>query len=284
MTKTTEGQETGNLGEQMPAMPNNSTFANTSDGFLQGVEPAKSPDQIRAEQQAANQPPPQQPQTNGQRMFSEAEVETFRRQEKEKLYPRIEEMQKTVQQLQAERDERIAAEEAARKAAEEEARKKAEEEMDVRQLLQQTRAEFEAELAKTREEAATAQALLQRERELQELQAYRQAAIAANQEHLVPEIVDYISGSSREEIDASIQGAIERSGRMIQSVAAVAQQQYRAMPGPRVTQPGIGPMEEQQEQRALTAADIAAMPMSEYMKHRGTLHAGASQQFYGNRQ
>ena len=85
------GETTSTTGSQ--------TFSNTGDGVITGVEPAKTPDQLRAEQAAlagkTQQPGnPDQPnvQTTGARMFSEDEVERFRQQEKEKMYGRVEEL------------------------------------------------------------------------------------------------------------------------------------------------------------------------------------------------
>jgi hypothetical protein len=259
----------------------------TGDGFIVGVEPAKSPDQLRAEQQAANQPPAQpdpKPQTNGERLFTATEVEEFRKQEKDKVYSRINSMEQEVERLRQER-------EAERKALEEEqarleadAKAKAEENMDVRDLLKQTREEVQAELRAAREEAERAQAMLEQERKLSELSSYRQQALAAVSERLVPEFADFIGGDTPEQIDASIADALERSDRVVQGMLAAQQQQLQGMQGARVTAPtGNGPLEEQQEQRQLTVEQIKAMSPSEYAAHRGILQQAGRNQFYGNR-
>jgi uncharacterized membrane protein YqiK len=265
-----------------------SAQSTTGDGFLTGVEPAKSPDQLRAEQQAANQPPAQpaatQPQSSGERLFTATEVEEFRKQEKDKMYGRVETMEQEVKRLREEREaERKAAEEEQAR-IEAEAKAKAEEGMDVRDLLKQTREEFQAEIAAAKEEAARAQAMLEQEQRLAALSAYRTQALQAVGDRLVPEFADFIGGDTPEQIDASIADALERSDRVIQGMMAAQQQQLQGMQGARVTAPtGNGPLEEQQEQRQISVEDIRRMSPSEYAAHRGILQQAGRNQFYGNR-
>lgn len=259
----------------------------TGDGFLTGVEPAKSPDQLRAEQQAKAPTVPTettQPQSTGERLFTAAEVEEFRKQEKDKMYGRVESMEQEVKRLREEREAERKALEEEQARIEAEAKARAEEGMDVRDLLKQTREEFQSELAAAREEAERAAAMLEQERRLSELSAYRQQALQAVSDRLVPEFADFISGDTPEQIDASIADALERSDRVVQGMMAAQQQQLQGMRGARVTAPtGNGPLEEQQEQRQLTVEQIKAMSPSEYAAHRGILQQAGRNQFYGNR-
>lgn len=271
------GETTGDSGP--------STSSATSDGFITGVEPAKSPDQIRAEQQAANRPPETpRPQSEGGRLFTEQEVETFRSQERDKLHSRLEETATEVKRLREEREAERAAQEEAVKAAEAEAQRKAEEGMDAKDMIVKVREDLEAQLEEARQDAARAQALAAKEREFAELNLYRQQRLQAVQDRIVPEIADFISGDTPEQIDASIADALERSDRIVQGMMAAQQQQLQGMQGTRTTLPsGVGPLEEQQAQRQLTDQDIRNMPMSEYQAMRGTLHQAGRAQFYGNR-
>lgn len=261
----------------------------TGDGFITGVEPAKTPDQLRAEAAASQNPaaptqPETQQQSNGERLFTADEVEKFRQQEKDKLYSRVESMAQEVDRLKAEREAERKAIEEAEAAAEAKAKAEAEDGMDVRDLLKQTREEFQSETARLREEAERAQAMLEQERRLSELSAYRQQALQAVSDRLVPEFADFISGDTPEQIDASISDALERSDRVVQGMLAAQQQQLQGMQGARVTAPtGNGPLEEQQEQRQLSVQDIKNMSPSEYAAHRGTLQQAGRNQFYGNR-
>jgi hypothetical protein len=259
-----------------------STFTSTGDGIITGVEPAKTPAQIAAQQNAAPQQN-QQPQTNGERLFTANEVEEFRKQEKDKVYGRLSSMEDELNKLRTEREAELAAKDEAEREAEEAARKAAEEEMDVRSLLHQTREEFERELEQVRNQAAVAEAMLQKERELQQLMAYREDAIRSHGDRLVPEIIDFISGDTPEQIDASVRDAIERSERIVQGALAAQQQHLQGMRGTRTTVPAVGPLEEQQEQRQLSDQDIRNMSLSEYAQVRGTLHQAGKAQFYGQR-
>lgn len=267
------------------------TFSNTGDGVITGVEPAKTPDQLRAEQAALRgqtgeqqgnpAPSVQQP---GGRTFTEEDVERFRQQEKEKMYGRVEELSTQLKSLQEEREAERKAREEEQARIEAEAKAKAEEDMDVRDLLKQTREEFQAELAKAKADAELAQAMLQKEIELQELQKYREQAILANAEKIVPELQQYVTGNSVAEIDAALQDVIARSDSIVSNLMAAQAQQVQSMPGTRITAPsGSGPLEEQQEQRQLSAEQIKALSPSEYAALRGNLHQAGRAQFYGRR-
>ncbi len=260
----------------------------TADGFIVGVEPAATPAsrfaQGTQDTGPVTQPPPQQGQTNGERTFTEAQVEEFRKQEKDKVYPRIESMAKELEELKNERDAARKAAEEAQAAAEAEAKAKAQDEMTVRDLLRQTQEQFQQEITSVRTEAEIAKAELEQERRLQQLRDYRSAALSANAALILPDIADYVAGETPEQIDASIADAIERSERIAQGAMAVRQQAIQGMQGVRSTSPtGNGPLEEQQEQRAITPEQIRAMSPSEYAAHRGTLHAAGRAQFYGQR-
>jgi hypothetical protein len=278
-THTSTG--TNQTGETTGGTPNHS---DTSDGFIIGVEPAKTPDQLRAEQAAAQPVPTPNPQqqSTGERTFSAQEVEGFRQQEKDKLYGRIDSMSGELEELKAER-------EAARKVAEDtqaEAERKAKEEaesgMDVRDLLTTYRQEAQAEIQSLRDQAERSQAELEKERQFQELDQYRSQAVEAVRDRIVPEIADFIGGDTPEQIDASIADALERSDRIIQGMMAAQQNQLQGMRGVRTTAPsGNGPLEEQQEQRAMSAEDIRAMSPSEYAASRGKLKEAGRAQFYG---
>lgn len=261
-------------------------LSNTHDGFIAGVESAKTPEQLRAEQAALHAAPPSppqpQPQTNGERMFTAEEVETFRKQEKDKVYGRIDSMSTELEQLKAEREAARKAVEDAQAQAEREAKEKAEGEMEVRDLLSTYRTEAQAEIQSLREQAERAQAELEKERQFQELIQYRTQAVDAVRDRIVPEIADFIGGDTPEQIDASIADALERSDRIVQGMMAAQQNQLQGMRGVRTTAPtGNGPLEEQQEHRALTAEDIRKMSPSEYAASRGKLHEAGRNQFYG---
>jgi len=243
-------------------------------GFLQGVQPSTA---SVAAQQPVQQQPPVQPQPQ-QRMFTEEELEAARRQEKDKLYPRIEEMGNQLKALQDERDaeraerERIANEaETARVAKEEEA-------MDLRQLMERRDQEFRSALEERDRRYDADRAIFDQERRLQELTEYRRARLEQEGEFIIPELREFVVGNSPDEVDASIEALKERTASIVANFAAQAPppQPFRGTAMPSV--PPVGPMEQLPSYETLRPADIAGMSMDDYKRHRDTLLRAASQQ------
>lgn len=208
---------------------------------------------------------------NTNSIYTEEDLKRVREQEKSKLYPQIDSLKEELNSLKKEREERLA-EAAARQAeAEAEAKKKAEAEMDVRQLLEAKEKEWADKLEAERLERERAFTLLERERQYAELTEYRNRRVAEEQENIMPELVDLISGNTPEEIEQSITGLRERSSRILESAQSAMQNARREMTGSRVTAPPTGPMDTNMEQNQLTAEQIAAMSVTEYAKYRGKL-------------
>ena len=228
---------------------------------------AEQSDQVRAAAvEAANQ--------QG-RTFTEADVAAIRKQEKDKLYKQLEEREADLVALKADLAKHQAAEQekqariqAEQEKAAEAARKAEEERMTWQERLAQQEAEVNARFAALEEERATQAALQEKERQLGELEQYRQDAIQNAQEDIVPELLDLVTGNTAEEIDASVESLKERSSRIFESVTAARQEQQRQQVGARITSPGVGPMEINTENRQYSAADIAAMPMNEWAQVR----------------
>jgi hypothetical protein len=208
---------------------------------------------------------------NSSKFYTEDDLAKVRGQEKEKLYPQIEKLKEELDSLKKEREA-----EALRK-AEEEAKKATleketlEADMDVRQLLQKKQEEWQEQLERERQERERAFALLERERNFADLQSYRQNRLDQERESVIPELLDLVSGNTKEEIDASIDGLKDRSSRILDSAQAAMQNARKEMTGTRVTAPSAGPLETNSEQRSLTADEISAMPMNEYAKYRQRL-------------
>jgi DNA repair exonuclease SbcCD ATPase subunit len=217
------------------------------------------------------------------RTFTAEDLERARAQEKEKLYPRLSQMEEELERLRKEREERVAAEKAAeearRKEAEEaDARRKAEaeEEMSAKELLRQKEAEWQAQLEQERKDREAALALLQREQEYQALQEQRQQILAREQDNIVPELLDLISGNSAEELEASAAALRERSARIMESMAQATQQTRQNMPGTRITVPAAGPLDNDPDYVSNNPTDIQNMSMADYAKNRQKLLGSAS--------
>lgn len=208
--------------------------------------------------------------------FTTEEVEKIRKEEKEKLYPVIEELKNKVTTIEKEREERLAAEAAARKAAEEEAKKKAEEEMSLKELLQQKEQEWNQRFNQIEQERQAQAALIERERQFAELMNYRQQAMAAAEDDIMPELRDLVTGNSPEEIDASISQLKDRTSRILEQVSGQVTAQRQSMRGTTVTAPPVGPAENDSAYQTFSAEDISTMDMATYAKNRDRLLGAAS--------
>jgi len=210
-------------------------------------------------------------------------IQKARAQEKAKLYPQMEKLQEelaVLRQKEQEREAKEAERKAARQAREAEAaaeRKKQEEaELEVRDLLAKKEQEWQAQLEAERSEREKAFALLDQERKFQELQQYRSQRLEAERNNIVPELIDLISGNTKDEIEQSIADLTSRSQKIFESVAAASQQTRKEMVGTRITIPSSGPLDNDSSQSNLTPEAIANMSQAEYAKHRAKLPGAAS--------
>jgi hypothetical protein len=205
-------------------------------------------------------------------------IQKARAQEKAKLYPQMEKLQEELALLRSKEQEREAkdAERKATRAAREaqaaaERKKQEESELEVRDLLAKKEQEWASKLETERQERERAFALLEREREFQELSAYRQQRLEAERENIIPELIDLISGNSKDEIEQSILGLKERSAKIFDSVSQVAQQSRKEMVGTRITSPASGPLDNDSDSRTLSPDDISKMSLADYAKNRAKL-------------
>jgi hypothetical protein len=210
--------------------------------------------------------------------FTAEDISKARTQEKAKLYPQVEKLQEELSLLRKEREERIAQEEARKAArlqrdAEREAEKKAkeEEEMTFKDLLKTKESEWQSQLEQERSEREKAFALLEREREFQELQQYRQQRLEAERDNIMPELIDMIAGNSKDEVEHSILRLKEKTAQIVDSVATASQQTRKEMVGTRITAPASGPLDNDSDQRSLSPNDISNMSLADYAKNRAKL-------------
>jgi len=262
--------------QQQP--PPQSNIADTGNGFLTGVEPAQP---RQAGQWTGEQPPPQQqdPQQPQQRMFTAEEVERFRQQEKDKLYGTIEEMKGQLASVLQTREEEQAEKQRLAEEAEAARQAKEESEMDLRALIEKRDQEWASRFEQAEARSAAERAIFEQERRLTELTEYRRDRIEQEQEYILPDLRDFVSGSSPEEIDASIEVLKQRS-EIISSnfAAAAAQQQQPFRGGPMPSVPPVGPLEQLPSYEQLSPQAIAEMDMDTYKRHRPQLLQAASQQ------
>jgi hypothetical protein len=207
-----------------------------------------------------------------QKSYTEDDLKRVREQEKGKLYDTIESLKGEVNLLAKDREERPAEADRLRKEAEEEARKKAESEMDTRELLSLKEKEWTAQLEEVKNENARSLALVERERQYAALTEFRNRRVQEEQDNIIPELVDLISGNTPEEIEQSITGLRDRSSKILDSASQAMQSARREMTGTRPTLPPT--MENNSDQQQFSAEQIAAMSVTEYAKVRERLGMG----------
>jgi hypothetical protein len=223
--------------------------------------------------------PPVTPiQAQSQKSYSEEDLHKVREQEKSKLYPQIDSLKDELNVLKKEREERLAEAEKLRVEQEAEARKKVEAEMDVRTLLETKEQEWAEKLEAERKEREKAFLLLDRERQYSEITEYRTSRVQQEQDNILPELLDLITGNSQDEIEQSIAGLKERSSRILDSASQAMQSARKEMTGSRITAPASGPLDTNSDQQSFTAEQISAMSVTEYAKYRGKLLGQAASQ------
>jgi hypothetical protein len=243
-------------------------------------EPAPEPPAPPAEET------PPEPKPEGRkstpRTFSEDDIAKARREEKDKLYPRLEQMENEVKTLREEREARIKAEKEREAQLAAEAKKRAEEEMSLKELLTQKESEWEARLRAVEEQRQRDQALLDQERRFHELQQFRARRLQEEEEAIMPELRDLLTGNTEEEIEASLNSLKERTQRILEQVSGNQQVQRTAMKGASVTAPPMGPLENQPGYETLSPDDIRNMDMATYTKMRDKLLGAVQQQVRGS--
>lgn len=222
---------------------------------------------------------PPAPQGTG-RFFSQEEVNELlnnaRTQERDKLYPTIENTDKRAKAMEEELKElqkfRKAAEkqEAERvKALEDAQRAKEEAEMSAKDFAAKQRQEMEARVAQLQAENEAKMALMEQEIKFSQLQAYIQRRVVEESATIVPELVDFISGNTPEEVEASIEVLKAKSAQIAATVRDHQVRQRAQMPGvaPSSGTNGVTSLD-QPGDRQVTAEDIRGMSMAEFAQLR----------------
>lgn len=235
-------------------------------------------------------PPQQQPNTQ---YFTAEDIaraqEKARQEEKDKLYGRISKQDERFKSLEDElatlRQEREAREAEEKRRQEEQAqlaKSEAEKELSAKELFekrqQEMQEEWQEKFNKLEQEREAERVANQKEREYLELRDYAQRRVAEEADNIAPELVDFVTGNTKEEIEASINTVKAKTDAIVENMNA-AQTQFRAQQ--RGTAPtgfaATGPMDNNSIQQTLSAEDIAAMSVSEWAKYREKLGIGNSQ-------
>jgi hypothetical protein len=205
------------------------------------------------------------------KFYTDEDLARVRSQEKDKLYPVIEELKAKVSTFEKEREEEATRRAEAERAEAERLKALEEDELGVRDLLKKKEQEWSEQLERERQERERAFALLEREKSFADLQAYRQQLVEQERDSIIPDLLDLIQGNTREEIQASVEGLKSRSERILESAQSAMQNARKEMKGASTNAPTAGPLETNMESRQFTAQDIASMSVNEYAKYRDKL-------------
>jgi hypothetical protein len=270
----------------------------TNDGFIVGADPKEAPRtaatwaEVQAETMAGNiLVPTQQPVEqvavaessfeDNPRFYTDEDLERVRREEKDKLYGRIQSMDDQLKAITKEREAAEAARRAEVEAQAERARIEEEESMKVRDLLKRKEEEWASRFTELEGRYEQDRAVFERERRFNELESYRQERVAQDSEYIIPELRDLIRGNSEEEIDASIEEMKARTAAIMGQMEASVSSQRQAMRGAAPTAPPVGPMEQMETYESITPDDIRSMDMETYKRYRASLLNAAGRQYRG---
>lgn len=252
-------------------MPETETVAleeTTSDGLPVAVETAPASEPAKA----VDTNGVGQTETKPSKTFTADDIEKARKEEKDKLYGRLQTMEEELKATKAEREAREKAAKDAEKTAAAEAKKRAEEELSAKELLTQKEAEWEQRFQTIEADRQRSDALLDQERKFASVMDYKTRRLTEEAETIMPELRDYVTGMSEEEIEASLASAIEKTARIVGNIQQATQQQRQQQRGASVTSPPVGPLEQNNEgYETMTADDIRGMDMATYAKNRDRL-------------
>lgn len=236
-------------------------------------------------------PNPNGPQgtANTETLFTAAQLEAARKQEKDKLYAQIAALQEeqkkaneALASIQAAKDAELAAAQAAQAEKDALLQAKKEEEMSAKALLEQklreTNDTWESRFNQLQQERETEKALLAKEREYNELVAYRNAALDAAKDDIAPQFFDFISGDTKEQIDAGIARAKAATESIAAQFQQVQQTQLSQMRGVSPTgYAATGPMDNNSGTQTYTPEQIANMDMKQFAALRQKTGIGSAE-------
>jgi hypothetical protein len=208
-----------------------------------------------------------------------AERERVRQEEKDKLYPTIEELKEGNKTLMQEREARLEAEAAEQQRLQEETRQAQEAEMDVSTRFDSYKSDMDQRFQQLEEARLRDQAALEKERQFGQLQAYRAERITQESNEIAPQFMDYITGNTEEQIEASIAAAKAKTAEIVQQFNEAQLNGRRSSAPPIAGAPPVDPtqMTGDQQTRELTAEEIRDMSMAEYGQYRSQLLSAGSQ-------
>lgn len=208
------------------------------------------------------------------------ERERVRTEEKNKLYPQLDDLRGQVTVLSEERASRLQAEEEAQQAAAEAERLRQEAEMSAADRVQAMQTDMDRRFAQIELDRAQERALWDKETEFRSLEDYKGRRRAEEADNIIPQFMDLITGNNPEQVEASIEDMKQRSATLLAEIQGAQAVPVRQTPGLPVTGAPSVDMARMGEEgrRTFTTQELADMPMEEYQVYRQQLMGAASQQ------
>ena len=179
-------------------------------------------------------------------------IEEARKQEKDKLYTKIEDLSHTVSELNAKAQAEAEAKLKAEAAVTEESEKARLQQLSTEEKLAEKMKSIEEQLAEEGSERRRLEQELSTERELQALEVYRQELLQQAGNDIIP---DLVRGNSREEVENSVAFAKSRYQELFQATKAKAEGAVtQNMPGP--TNPDPAALDEADLQKSVANLNI----------------------------
>lgn len=205
-------------------------------------------------------------------------IENARRQEREKLYGRIdnadkrlEAMNAELETLRAEREARLAAEAEAQAAREKAEQERQLAETSAKDLVIQQNEAWEKRFADLQAEREAERAALAKEAEFNSLRAYTQEQVRLNANDIAPQLLDLVTGNTPEEVNASIEMMKTKTAAILTEVQEAQTQIRSQMRGVSATSIPGAAIDNGTGTRTLTVKDIQNMSMPEFAKLRSQL-------------
>ena len=239
------------------------------------TQPTVAPDQESNEgpngrvQPEPPAPPAQVRGNSDPKMYTEEDLEKARRQEKDKVYKRLETLQETVKRLEDQEAQRMAEERARQEEAQRLATQQAEEEMSAKDLIAKREAQWRKEQDELRAQIDAERALRERETQFAGLMDFRQNVLAQYADRIAPELLDLVRGETPEEIQQSAEDMAARTDRILAQTHEAMQNARQQMPTARVTAPVSA--DDTGAHKTFTADEVRQMSLAEYAKHRQAL-------------
>lgn len=249
--------------------------------FLVDAGGSPTPEQLRAQQAAlaaAAAPPTQQTvqmqPTGPAARWTDEDIERVRTEERSKLHSDLDRVKADLATIQTDRQAEIDRLQAEKDAADAATRAAEEEHMSAKALIARKDEEWTARFDAIEAQRATEQAVFERERRYAAVQEFKsaQVSLVLQNNEIIPNLADLISGATEEEILQSVEVVKMKSAEILNAVAAQQQREWQAMPGVQPTgSSAAGPLENMNGQKQYSAGDIQAMSDQEYARNRGQL-------------